>query len=336
MFKWFYILLLCFMMMTGCKQNSAYNQLKVKEYKVEPWIRYENLLTLVDTLNPAEGLRKLELLYSEFTNIYFLRVINDQYQPDTSFQKIFSLYQKSPIIKDLYRNEVGKFGDLKQEEEDYSASFARLQAMIPGVKKPKVFTCLTEFGVGVFSTSDTVMGISLDLYLGKGNKYYNVEVWPAYVQHNMNKDNMVSNLLKNFIRNTLLPQREPKTLLDYMVQQGKEVYLLSRMIQPERDTLIYGYTKKQLNFCRENEKEMWSFFLSEKMVYSEDFKKIQKYVDIAPTSPGMPADSPGRTSAYLGGAIIEAYMKRHPDMPIHKMLQEINSQKILEEARYKP
>jgi hypothetical protein len=49
--------------------------------------------------------------------------------------------------------------------------------MIPGVKKPKVFTCLTEFGVGVFSTSDTVMGISLDLYLGKGNKYYNVEVW---------------------------------------------------------------------------------------------------------------------------------------------------------------
>jgi len=58
------------MMMTGCKQNSAYNQLKVKEYKVEPWIRYENLLTLVDTLNPAEGLRKLELLYPEFTNIY--------------------------------------------------------------------------------------------------------------------------------------------------------------------------------------------------------------------------------------------------------------------------
>lgn len=155
------------MMMTGCKQNSAYNQLKVKEYKVEPWIRYENLLTLVEnSRNPAEGLRKLELLYSEFTNIYFW-VINHQYQPDTSFQKIFSLYQKSPIIKDLYRNEVGKFGDLKQEEEDYSASFARLQAMIPGVNKPKVFTCLTEFGVGVFSTSDTVMGISLDLYLGR-------------------------------------------------------------------------------------------------------------------------------------------------------------------------
>jgi hypothetical protein len=83
------------MMMTGCKQNSAYNQLKVKEYKVEPWIRYENLLTLVDTLNPAEGLRKLELLYRNLPIFIFSESSMISINPTQIFKNIFSLSKKS-------------------------------------------------------------------------------------------------------------------------------------------------------------------------------------------------------------------------------------------------
>ncbi|HNB62786.1 MAG TPA: hypothetical protein PLC60_09340, partial [Saprospiraceae bacterium] len=87
---------------------------------------------------------------------------------------------------------------------------------------------------------------------------------------------------------------------------------------------------------RENEKSMWSFFLSEKLVYNSHLKEIQKYIDPAPTSPGMPPASPGRTTAYIGGQILEAYMKRHPEISVKDMIRNTNAQKILEDAKYKP
>lgn len=334
--KWSCVLLFGLYFLSSCRNDNPYNELAVNDVKVDHWIRYEDLLNRIDSVHPQKELHQLEITYPEFTNIFFLRVINDQYNPDTSFSKIYSMYHKSPVINDIYKNYIPAFKDLSKEEKEYAESFARFSQMVPGYVKPKVFTCLTEFGVGVFSTSDTIMGVSLDMYLGEGNKYYSVEIWPAYIQHNMNRENIVPNLLKNFIRNSVLPQREPETLLDHMIRQGKEVYLLRRMIPPAKDTLVYGYTSKQLDFCKKNEKEMWAYFLSQKLVYEANLKKIQKYVDDAPTSPGMPPDAPGRTSAFIGGQIIEAYMKRHKNVSVQRMLRETNSQKIFEESKYKP
>ncbi len=336
MFKFICILFLSSILFLSCKRDSPYDSLIVKDVPVKPWIRYDKLLEGLDTLHPAAGLRELELKYPEFTAIYFLRVINDNYNPDTNYAKIFDLYRKSPVLVDLQKNFIPQFKDLGKEEKEYAHAFGRLKQLLPDIETPTVFTCLTEFGISVFSTSDTIMGISLEMYLGKGNKYYSTEIWPMYIQRSMNRDNMVSNLLKNYIRNSVLPQKEPGTLLDHMVQQGKEVYLLKRLISPDRDTLIYDYSAEQLKFCRDNEKEMWSFFLSEKLIYNSHMKEIQKYIEPAPTSPGMPPASPGRTTAFLGGEIIEAYMIRHPETPISEMIRNTNSQKILEEAKYKP
>ena len=160
--------------------------------------------------------------------------------------------------------------------------------------------------------------------------------WPIFIQRTMNRENMVPNLMKNYIRNSILPVFEPKTLLDNMIQQGKEIYILNHLIPAEQDTLVYDYSPSQLAFCRTNEKEIWSYFLAEKLVYSQDNKKIQKYVNPSPNSPGMPSDAPGRISAFIGSRIIEAYMERHENLDIKRLINNMNAQQILEEARYKP
>lgn len=337
MTKFFNILLLATVLLSSCKKENPYDKYQeVTSAKAEPWIRYEVLLDGIDTSAPQQGLNSLIEKYPEFSTIYFLRVINDSYNPDTSFINIFRAYNNSVLIRQL-RDTIPKvFPDLKREEKEYADAFSKLSKIFPQIRVPKIFTCLTEFGTGAFSTSDDVMAVSLEMYFGKGNKYYDTETWPVYIQRTMNRENMVPNLIKNYIRNSVLPTIEPKTLLDHMILQGKEVYLLKHVFPEERDTLVYSYTPVQLDFCRENEKEMWSYFLSEKLVYSEDFKKIQKYVNPSPTSPGMPAPAPGRSSAFIGGQIIEAYMERHKEMDIKKMINNTNSQQILEEAKYKP
>lgn len=50
----------------------------------------------------------------------------------------------------------------------------------------------------------------------------------------------------------------------------------------------------------------------------------------------MPSDAPGRISAFIGSRIIEAYMERHENLDIKRLINNMNAQQILEEARYKP
>ena len=337
MIKYFNILLLLLVFVSSCKNDGKYSEFEsVEAASVRPWVRFDRLLAEVDTNDVKRSIDKLTQEYPEFTTIYFLKVINDSYNPDTSFLKIYDMYRRSSLLRKISDTIPQVFPNLSAEEKSYADAFARLKKIIPQINTPTVYTCLTEFGVGAFSTSDNEMGLSLEMYLGTGNKYYNVDTWPMFVQRTMNRENMVPNLLKNYIRNSLLPAREPKTMLDHMIDQGKEVYILKHLIPESADTLVYDYSKSQLEFCKNNEKQMWSYFLSEKLVYDEQFRKIQKYVYPAPNSPGMPAEAPGRSSAYIGGRIIEAYMERHEKMDVKKLLANVNSQQILEEARYKP
>jgi len=337
MIKFFNILVLLSLLLASCKEESSYDKFQeVTSPKVMAWVRYEKLLSNIDTANIPSSINQIVEKYPDFSTIYFLRVINDAYKPDTSFLNIYDLYRKSDLIQMLNDTIPKLFGNLSREEKDYADCFARLQKLFPTVQVPAVYTCFTEFGVGAFSTSDQSMAVSLEMYLGKGNKYYDTETWPIFIQRTMNRENMVPNLMKNYIRNSILPVFEPKTLLDNMIQQGKEIYILNHLIPAEQDTLVYDYSPSQLAFCRTNEKEIWSYFLAEKLVYSQDNKKIQKYVNPSPNSPGMPSDAPGRISAFIGSRIIEAYMERHENLDIKRLINNMNAQQILEEARYKP
>ena len=91
-----------------------------------------------------------------------------------------------------------------------------------------------------------------------------------------------------------------------------------------------------MDWCRDNEAEIWSFFLDQKMLYSNDQKTFRRFTEVAPTSNGMPEQAPGRTANYIGYKIIEQYMAAHPDTPLQALLEERNAEKIFKESKYKP
>jgi cytochrome c553 len=64
--------------------------------------------------------------------------------------------------------------------------------------------------------------------------------------------------------------------------------------------------------------------------------KINKYINVSPDSPGMPAQAPGRTGNYIGKQIINAYMERHPETTMQDLLRLQDAQKIMDLSRYKP
>jgi hypothetical protein len=104
----------------------------------------------------------------------------------------------------------------------------------------------------------------------------------------------------------------------------------------EEDTVIMEYTPDKLQWCRDNERNLWAHFLTEDLLYSQDFSKFQKLVQHSPNAPGLPLEAPGRTANWMGYRIVRALMERQGNMSLLELVEMRDAQKVLDLSKYKP
>ena len=94
-----------------------------------------------------------------------------------------------------------------------------------------MYTCISEFSYSVFTATDSIIGISLDKYLGPRFKYYPsvfseyTFMLPTFDQKYMGID------CANVLAANLVPVPGDKsTLLDKMIAEGKILYDHSKLV----------------------------------------------------------------------------------------------------------
>ena len=133
-----------------------------------------------------------------------------------------------------------------------------------------------------------------------------------------------------------LPPPTKSDFLSLMIWGGKKLYLTQQLLPSKSDDYIIEYTPEQYQWCQENESQIWSFFFEKNLFYETDIRKFNKLIAPAPTSPGMPQESPGRTANYIGWQIVKKYMDNNPDLDIDDLIDEEEAQSILDGSKYKP
>ena len=98
------------------------------------------------------------------------------------------------------------------------------------------------------------------------------------------KEYMVARSMKSFLINKYgadfwMGDR----LIDYMLYWGKFHFVLKSIIPNYHDTLSFGYTKKELDWCYSNEKRIWKYFLDEEkegssILFSSSTEYFYKYI----------------------------------------------------------
>jgi hypothetical protein len=121
-----------------------------------------------------------------------------------------------------------------------------------------------------------------------------------------------------------------------MLREGRKLFLLDRICPHLQDTVIFEFTPDQLKWCHDNEFEIWNFIIDQELLYENGIREIAKYLNPAPTSPGMPEEAPGRAAAFVGYRIVEAYMERNPKVDLYDLIHTIDNDDLIEEARYRP
>jgi hypothetical protein len=253
------------------------------------------------------------------------------------------------LTQSIYDSAAAVFTDTEGLSRDFAEGLKRVKNYFPTYKTPS--TLITLVGpidglakMGSEYTPNFIgpdfLGISLQFYLGKnfsayGDEYFVANVAPQYRSRRFEKQYIVADAMKLIVDDLFPDKTAGKSLIDQLIEKGKQWWLLDQFLPLAADSLKTGYTQKQLQWCKLNEGLIWNYIVTNENIYTVDPVSIQQYIGEAPFTQNMSEDSPGNVGAWIGWQIVKKYVDKNPAMSCDEVMKS-EPKKILEEAKYKP
>ncbi|WP_300978237.1 gliding motility lipoprotein GldB [Flavobacterium sp.] len=239
-----------------------------------------------------------------------------------------------PQWRELYAEVQKKYGDFEPVHQEIETLFKHIKFYFPKTKTPKLVTLISEMDYNTKSIyADSLVIVSLELYLGKDHKFYQ---FPEYIKQNFESSQIVPDIASSFIQTKMVPDAD-KTFISQMIYLGKELYIKELLLPEYTDAVRMGYTPEQLAWCSENEGYIWRYFIDKEMLYSVDAKLVPRFLSPAPFSKfylEIDNESPGQVGAWIGWQIVRSYMKNN-DISVNELLNK-KAKEIFEQSKYKP
>lgn len=254
---------------------------------------------------------------------------------DTAGATALARLAAEPHLRELAQQTAGAFPDSTALGRELGALFGRVAYYFPSFRPPRAATFVSGFeGKDIF-VNDSLLVLSLDWFAGPKAKFRPVGL-PKYILRNYAPANLLPTLALRVATKYNRHELTANTMLDAMVTAGKSLYFAERVLPCTPDSLLLGYTKKELTGVTANEAKVWAHFLEQNLLYNTTPFTIQKYVSERPNVPEIDATCPGRVGQWVGLQIVRKYMANHAGVTLAQLMAERNSQKLLNESHYRP
>jgi hypothetical protein len=232
------------------------------------------------------------------------------------------------------------FNDFSPYEKQVKQSMQFCKYYFPSYRLPKkIITYLGPLdGYGDAITDDAFL-IGLHHHLGKDFSLYQSEwvagIYPGFISQMFTPDYIVINCMKNVVADMYPEKLEDQTLVNQMIEKGKRLYVLSKLLPYTPDYQLIGYTEEQLKGCQEHEASIWNLFIQNNLLQTVDINIIKNYIGESPKTQELGESAPGNIGAFTGWQMVKAYMKKKPETTLPQLMQADPST-IVREAKYKP
>jgi gliding motility-associated lipoprotein GldB len=285
--------------------------------------------------NIVKDLPELQKKYPGFAELYVRNILCPHGINDSACIPEITRFVTDKDEREAYDEVQKTFPDLNTEEVQLADVFRHYKYYNPGATLPNVVAIMSGFNYAI-AHADTSISVGLEMYLGSKNRFYEGLQFPNYKRVNMRKEYIVNDIVHAWMAKMFPNINKSGTLINEMIYQGKILYLVDAMMPEEEDTIKIGFSKKQLDWCVENENNMWGYLIKNKFLYSNDITTVTKFTGDAPFTTGFVKDSPGRTGVWIGWRIVRKYMDSNPKVTLTQLMQENEGQKILANSKYKP
>ncbi len=301
--------------------------------------RFDSALFTIDTNNIQPGLTRLHQSYPLFMPIYISEIMNFGAYADSSreIQQQLRLFLTNRDFRQLETAVSQKYGNTGTLQKELEQAFRYTKYYIPAFRAPKVVTFTSGIANYGAITIDSILGIGLDMYMGADFlPYAQIPDYPDYMIRRFAPEYIATNCMQVLQQQLYPAPRNGGGLLEQMIEAGKQQYFLSKVLPHTPDSIRFGYTKEQLQWCRENEKMIWQFFVQNNLLYTTDWQQINLFMNDAPATQGMPEGSPGKIGYFVGYEIVNKYMEKHADVSVQQLMESKNLLEIFKASKYRP
>jgi len=320
--------------------NTGNNKPDVSNILVQVNIeRFDKSFFAIDTNHITNGLQKVHQSFPLFYPTFMqdiLQVSGQENNPETV-----------AVTKNVLTNYAGFYdsiariyNNLSWLKNDLQEAFQYVKYYYPGYVVPRVITFVGPLDVPGVALTNQYLAIGLQQFGGKNfSAYQNEQVqqlYPTYISRRFDKEYIVPNCMKAVAGDIYPDKSVGRPLIEQMIEKGKDWLLVDHFLPDAPDSVKTGFTKKQLEWCHDNEGNIWSYIIKNENLYSIEPATIQTYIGEAPFTQGMPeGSSPGNIGQWIGWRIIQKFAGEHKELTVPQVVQT-PARAIFEGAKYRP
>jgi hypothetical protein len=297
--------------------------------------RFEKDFFSIDTIHIDASLTVLNKKHPGFTQDFLFNILGTSADSaGKDIRRFIGSYHG------MYQAAEEKFRDIAPAEKEIKKSFRFIHYYFPSYRLPaKLITFIGPINSYGNIITPNAMAIGLQLYMGSDYSLYLSEMgqqmYPFFISRRFAPEYIPVNCIKNIIDDMYPNSSMGKPLVEQMVESGKRIYLLDLLMPDAADSIKTGYTQKQLDECYASEKNIWSFFIQNDMLYKNDPNLTRDYMNDGPNTAALGDASPGNIGQFVGMQIVKKWMEKHVKLSPADLMKT-PARQIFDEARYKP
>jgi hypothetical protein len=329
------LLLLTALFLQGCSNNPLLvdvSNVKINEVK---FLRFEQDLFAINKGDFEKNKVAMLNKYGDFFTGFVAQLIHPEGINDSLFEQKITEFVTDINMNELYNVSKLQYAEMSTYENKLTDAMKYYKYYFPNAAVPRFVTMVSGLNYNV-APADSTIGVSIEMYLGSKNKFYDMAEIPIYLRQKMNSYNLISDLIKGMAMDKFPNNNAQSTLLTEMVYNGKILYFIDAITPQENDTCKIAYTAKEWTWAERHEADVWGFMLKNKLLFTTSNNDIAKYINDAPFTSGMVKESPGRIGCWIGWRIVKKYMQLHPEIKLEQLMNDADAQKILNQSNYKP
>ena len=326
-----YILLFCALLMVpACRRPDAGTVVEID--------RIDRLWTPdADTSQTAvlAAVSDLCSRYADFAPMYLERLLGVSPLDTAAFVGRYRMFARDSLVRMLYRKVQAVYPGLDRESRALAAAGRRYLSAFPDDTWPQPVAVVSGLDASVM-TSDRVLGLALDKYLGADEPLYRQLGYAAYQLRRMTPEALVPEAVRAWIYASHPMARQTGTLLEAMVYEGKVACAVAYCCPSVPDSVLFGFSDAQIRWCREARAAVWDVLVREEMLYITGEASVRRMLAPAPFASRFSAEAPGQLLCWVGYDLVRSYLRRHRKCSMQELFALDDAQEILREARYRP
>jgi hypothetical protein len=242
---------------------------------------------------------------------------------------------QNPELNQFQRQIQAEFGDAGTLQSDLTEAFANIRRDFPDFKPPRVVTFVTGFMGPDLLVTDSLVVIGLDYFAGPKAKYHPpAEEFPAYLLRRYQQPYIVPAIVRQLASRYNTQDPNDQTLLADMVYAGKSLVFTRTVLPNTPDSLIIGYSDRQLAETFNAQDLVWAHFIDNQLLYNTTGDIKLRYMGERPFTAEIGNRCPGRIGEWLGWRIVSRYFDKNSES-LPDLLKNPNARQLFEQSGYK-